>query len=287
MMNPSQQAVGRQHLAHQARKFGKKLLLYLLLLFIGIICAGPFLWLLSASFKSGQNIYDLNFVPTNPTFENYVGVWNFLSVPQYILNTVIMTVVTIVLDVVFSALCAYPLACMNFKGKNTVMSILIASMIIPAAAGMVINYLTISAAGLLNTLTGAILPGAVKVFSIILLRQAYLGVPKELMEAARIDGAGEMRIWGQIMLPGIMPTVSTVVIFDFISKWNEFLWPVIVLQDPAKYPLATALQYLNGSFNYKFGYIAAGAILSIIPVILVFIACQKNYIEAVSGAVKG
>lgn len=275
---------------HRRRKSGKivkMVLTYLMLILIAVVCAGPFLWLLSASFKSGQNIYDLNFFPKVPTMDNYIGVWNFLSVPKYILNTLIMTVATIAIDVVFSALCAYPLACMNFKGKNVIMGILIASMIIPAAAGMVINYLTISGMGLLNTLTGAILPGSVKVFSIILLRQAYLGVPKELIEAARIDGARETRIWAQIMVPSIMPTVSTVIIFDFISKWNEFLWPVIVLQDPSKFPLATALQYLNGSFNYKFGYIAAGAIISIIPVIIVFILCQKNYIEAVSGAVKG
>lgn len=272
---------------YNPKKIVRKVLIYVALVLVAIVCAGPFIWMLSASFKSGQNIYDLSLVPEHPTFDNYIGVWNFLSVPQYLLNTVIMTVASIVIDVVFSSLCAYPLARMNFRGKNVVLSILIASMIIPAAAGMVINYLTISSMNLLDTLTGAILPGSVKVFSIILLRQAYLGVPRELIEAARIDGAGEVRIWGQIMVPGILPTISTVVIFDFISKWNEFLWPVIVLQDPAKYPLATALQYLNGSFNYKFGYIAAGAIISIIPVIVVFVLCQKNYIEAVSGAVKG
>ena len=114
-----------------------------------------------------------------------------------------------------------------------------------------------------------------------------MAIPKELIEAARIDGAGDLCIWKKIMMPGILPAVSTVIIFDFISKWNEFLWPIIVLQDPDKYPLATALQYLNGSFNYKFGYIAAGTIISIVPVILVFIICQKNYVEAISGAIKG
>ena len=89
------------------------------------------------------------------------------------------------------------------------------------------------------------------------------------------------------MIPGILPSVSTIVIFDFIANWNAFLWPIIVLQDPEKYPLATALQYLNGSFSYKFGYVAAGTIISIIPVLIVFMMFQKNYIEAVSGAVKG
>ena len=271
----------------KSQRMVRAILTYIMLILIAIICAGPFIWLLAASFRSGQNIYDISLIPENPTVENYVGVWEFLSVPRYLLNTVIITVGSIVLDVILSALCAYPLACMRFKGKNVVLSLLLASMIIPAAAGMIINYLTISAMHLLDTLAGVILVGSVKVFSIILMRQGYLGVPKDLIEAARIDGAGELRIWWQIMLPGIMPTISTVIILDFISRWNEFLWPSIVLQDPEKYPLAAALQYLNGSFNYKFGYIAAGAIISVIPVIIVFILCQKNYIEAVSGAVKG
>ncbi|NLL76217.1 MAG: carbohydrate ABC transporter permease [Clostridiales bacterium] len=243
--------------------------------------------MLATSFKSGQNIYDLSLIPQNPTIANYVGVTEFLNIPKYILNTIIITCSSIALDVVFSALCAYALACMDFKGKKIIMGALLISMIVPAAAGMIINYLIICKVHLLNTYVGAILPGAVKVFSIILLRQSYMAIPKELIEAARIDGAGEMRIWWKIMMPGILPSISTVVIFDFINKWNEFLWPIIVLQDPDKYPLATALQYLNGSFNYKFGYIAAGTIISIIPVIIVFVLCQKNYVEAVSGAVKG
>ena len=260
---------------------------YLGLILISILCAGPFLWMLSTSFKTGQNIYDLNFFFSNPTLSNYIGVCEFLSVPKYIFNTLVITLSAIAIDVIFSALCAYPLACMEFKGKKVILALLVASMIIPAAAGMIINYLIISKIHLLDTLAGVILPGSVKVFSIILLRQSYMGIPKELIEAARIDGANETRIWWKIMMPGIMPSVSTIIIFDFISRWNEFLWPVIVLQDPEKYPLATALQYLNGAFNYKFGYIAAGTVISIIPIIIVFLLCQKNYIEAISGAVKG
>lgn len=260
---------------------------YLLLILIALLCAGPFLWMVSTSFKSGQNLYDISFIPLHPTFANFTGVMSFLSVPKYILNTLFITVSSIVIDVIFSSMCAYPLACMNFKGKKLIMGLLISTMIIPAAAGMIINYLIISKMHLLNKLVGVILPGSVKVFSIIFLRQSYLSIPKELIEAARIDGAGEGRIWWRIMMPGIMPSVSTIVIFDFIGRWNEFLWPVIVLQDPEKYPLASALSYLNGAFNYKFGYIAAGTVISIVPIILVFLACQKNYIEAVSGAVKG
>lgn len=271
---------------NQKKLFGD-ILAYLLLIFIALICAGPFIWLLLSSLRVGANIYSLDFKLSDFSIENFTGVISYMNLPMYVGNTVIITVAAIVLDVVFSAMCAYPLAMMDFKGKNLIFGTLVATMIIPAAAGMIVNYLIISKLHLLNTFLGVILPSSVKAFSIILMRQAYLGVPKELVEAARIDGAGELRTWAQIMVPGIMPSISTIIIFDFIGNWNSFLWPIIVLQDPNKYPLATALQYLNGSFSYKFGYVAAGTIISIIPVLIVFMICQKNYIEAVSGAVKG
>lgn len=260
---------------------------YLVLVLVAILCAGPFIWLLLSSLRTGANIYDLHFSLDQFTLANYSGVIDYMNLGKYVGNSVLITVAGIVIDVVFSAMCAYPLATMEFKGKNLIFGILVATMIIPAAAGMIINYLTIAKLHLLNTYLGVILPSSVRTFSIILMRQAYLGIPRELIEAARIDGAGELRTWATIMIPGVLPTISTIVIFDFISNWNAFLWPIIVLQDPDKYPLATALQYLNGSFSYKFGYVAAGTIISIIPVLVVFMLCQKNYIEAVSGAVKG
>lgn len=273
--------------ARRRKKLWADLASYAVLLLIALVCAGPFLWTFLTSFKSGQNIYDLSIHLKNLTLSNFVGLFQFLNIPKAIGNTLIVTAGSIVLDVVFSALCAYPLACMRFRGRNLVNTVLISAMIIPAAAGTIINYLTITKLGMYNTLTGVILPGSVKVFSVILLRQAFTKVPRELIEAAEIDGASERRILWKIMVPQIMPSVSTVVIFDFIGKWNEFLWPVIVLKDTDKYPLATTLQYLNGSLNYKFGYVAAGTVVSIIPVILVFVLCQRSYIEAVSGAVKG
>ena len=190
----------------------RAVLTYIMLILIAIICAGPFIWLLAASFRSGQNIYDISLIPENPTVGKLRG---RLGVPfgaALLLNTVIITVGSIVLDVILSALCAYPLACMRFKGKNVVLSLLLASMIIPAAAGMIINYLTILGHASAGYPGGCDPGGSVKVFSIILMRQGYLGVPKDLIEAARIDGAGELRIWWQIMLPGIMPTISTVII---------------------------------------------------------------------------
>lgn len=264
-----------------------KALLYIFFIVICAFFAGPFLWLLSTTFKSGENIYSMNLFTAHPTLTNYIGVIDFMNLPRILYNTTFITVAGTVLDIILAALCAYPLACMNFKGKGFIFGALTSTMIIPAAAGMIVNYLTVQKLQLVDKFGGVIIPGAVSVFSIILLRQAYLGIPRELIEAAKIDGASELKTWRKIMLPGVMPAISTLVIFNFISKWNAFLWPIIVLQDPQKYPLATALKYLGGQFNYKFGYVAAGTVISIIPVIIVFLLFQKNYINAVSGAIKG
>lgn len=260
---------------------------YALLIIVSLLCAGPFLWLLSTSFKSGQNIYDINLFFKHPTLSNYTGVIKFMELWKFVGNSLIITCGSIIIDVVLSSLCAYPLACMDFYGKKFVLTALLSTMIIPAAAGLVVNYLTIKDMHLMNTYLGVILPGAVSVFSIILLRTAYMGIPKDMIEAAKIDGASEIKIWLKIMVPEVMPAVSTIVIFDFIGKWNAFLWPTIILQDPKKYPIATALKYLNGQFNYKFGYIASGTIISIIPVIIIFMVFQKYFISTISGAIKG
>lgn len=268
------------------KKILSNTLIYLILIIIAIFCAGPFIWMVSSSFKGSQNIYEMSLIPKNATLANYKGVVEFLNIEKYILNTIIITVGGIVIDIVLSSLCAYPLATMDFYGKKLVSTALISTMILPAAAGLIVNYLTIKNLGLLDTLLGVILPGSVSVFSIILLRQAYLGIPKEIIDAAKIDGASEIKIWYKIMLPEIAPAVSTLIIFDFIGKWNAFLWPIIVLQDPDKYPLASALKYLTGQFNYKFGYVAAGTVISIVPVIIIFLIFQKYFIDTVSGAIK-
>lgn len=273
------------HRRRSWRKITHKMMIYVVLILVAILCAGPFVWMVSTSLKSNENVYEMSLIPKNPTLANYSGVVEFLELPKYFGNTIIITVMGILLDVLLGSLCAYPLAKMDFYGKGAVMGLLVATQILPASAGTIVNYLTISRLHLMNTFTAVILPGATGVFSIILFRQAYLSVPNEELESARIDGATDAIIWLRIMLPHIVPTISTIVIFDFIGKWNSFLWPIIVCM-PEKYPIAAALNYLNGVFNYNFGYMAAATVLSVLPVIVVFIACQKNYINAVAGAIK-
>lgn len=274
----------------KARKVAKKTLsytfIYIVLILVAIICAGPFLWLLSTSLKTNENIYSLSLLPQNPSLANFVAVFELLDIGRMLMNSVIIAVSGVLINVVFGALCAYPLAKMDFYGKKAVNTALVATMIIPAAAGLVVNYVTIQRMGLGGNFLGVIIPNSVNVFSIILLRQAYMAIPKELMDSARIDGASELRTWRSIMLPQIVPSVMTVVIMDFINKWNMFLWPLLIL-DVDQYPVATGLKHISNSFNYKFTNVAAGTVLAVIPVIILFIVFQKYYVNTTMGAIKG
>ncbi len=262
------------------------LLMYAALLLTALVCAGPFLWLLSTSFKSSENIYTLNLFPKHFSWDSYVGVFKLLDIFRMLVNSLIIAGGGVGLNAIFGAMCAYPLAKMDFYGKKMVNTSLVATMIIPAAAGLVVNYITIQRMGLGGNFLGVIIPNSVNVFSIILLRQAYMAIPKELMDSARIDGAKEFRIWRSIMLPQILPSVATVVIMDFINKWNMFLWPLLIL-NVDQYPVATGLKHISGQFNYKFTNVAAGTVLAVVPVVVLFILCQKYYVNVTTGALKG
>ena len=269
-----------------ARKTGNKLLSYVILIAVAFICAGPFLWLVSTSFKSNENIYAVKFIPENPTLQAYFDVFKLLDIGRMLTNSVIIAGGGVLLNLILAALCAYPLAKMDFYGKKLVNGALLATMIIPAAAGLVVNYITIQNLHLGENYWGVILPNSVNVFSIIMLRQAYLSVPRELLDSARIDGAGELRVWWSILLPQIIPSMLTVVIMDFVNKWNSFLWPLLVLKVD-QYPVATGMQYISQSFEYKFVNVAAGTVLSVLPVIIIFVIFQKQYVNNSAGALKG
>lgn len=269
-----------------AKKTTNKLLCYVILAAVAFVCAGPFLWLVSTSFKSNENIYAVKFIPENPSVQAYRDVFKLLNIGSMLKNSVIIAGGGVLLNLILAALCAYPLAKMDFYGKKLVNTALLATMIIPAAAGLVVNYITIQNLHLNGNYWGVILPNSVNVFSIIMLRQAYLAVPKELLDSARIDGAGELRVWWSILLPQIIPSMLTVVIMDFVNKWNMFLWPLLIL-NVDQYPVATGMQYISQSFEYKFVNVAAGTVLSVLPVIIIFVIFQKQYVNNSAGALKG
>ncbi|WP_228551260.1 carbohydrate ABC transporter permease [Paenibacillus sp. FSL W8-1187] len=262
---------------------------YALLLALALFMMGPFLWLLSVSLMPGTNVFKFPpaIFPTFIKLDNYTQVWSFIDFPKYIGNTLIITGLGLVLNILLSLSTAYPLAKMRFKGRSLVFGVLVATMIIPSATALVVHYLTITWFGLLGSFFGVVLPSAVSVFNIFLMRQTFLGVPDDIRDSGKVDGASELRIWWRLMVPMVKPGIAVIALLEFMSYWNSFLWPIVVLDDPAQYPLASALTYLNGQFAYNFGWIAAGTILSVLPIIVVFLFTQRYYMEGISGAVKG
>ena len=274
----------------------KKILTHTFLLFIVSISLIPFLWLLSTALKSPEeNIfsYPPQFIPQTLTLENFTGVWKQVPFLVYISNSFIVALITVILNLIFSALAAYPLARMNFRGKTTIFYAILATIMVPFQVIMIPVYLLVLKLNLVDSVSiiggyaGLILPFAVNAFGIFLMRQAFLSIPKELEESALIDGCNIFQIWLKILLPICTPALATLAVFTFVGSWGEFLWPSIVLTKQSMYTLPVGINNLQSMFSANWRYIASGAIISIIPILIFFLALQKYFIKGqTQGALK-
>lgn len=275
----------------------KNILSHIILISLSILALFPFLWLISTSLKGGgENIfaYPPKFIPTDFTFENYTGVWGKVDFIRYFVNSAIVAGFTVILNLIFSSLAAYPLARMEFKGKKIAFFAILATIMIPFQAIMLPVYLIIlklnltDTNGVINGYLGLILPFAVSAFGIFLMRQAFLTIPRELEEAAVVDGCNAFQIFYRVLLPMVKPTLAILAIFTFIGSWSEFLWPSIVLTDEKMFTLPVGINNLQGIFSANWRYIAAGSIISIIPIIIFFLSLQRYFVSGQNeGAVKG
>jgi putative chitobiose transport system permease protein len=245
----------------------------------GIIAVGPFLWLLSTSFKGAEEIFAFppTLIPGKFNFENYSGVWNAIPFGVYIINSLIVVLITVFLNLTISSLAGFALARFNFKGKSFFFLLVLASMMIPKEITIIPLYTMILKFNLADTLTGVILPFAVEGFAIFLMRQAFLAIPKEIEEAARIDGCSLFRLWWSVLTPITKPTLATLAIFTFIGTWGDFIWPLIVLKSPENFTLQVGLSYMIGTFVNNYRYVAAGSVLAILPVLVLFLTLQKYF----------
>ncbi|WP_018886896.1 ABC transporter permease subunit [Paenibacillus massiliensis] len=270
-----------------------RLVVYALLILLALFMMGPFLWLLSVSVMPGRNVFSTPpaIFPTFVDFSNYVQVWQFMDFPKYIYNTVIITALGVVTNVVLASLTGYPLAVFRFRGRNLIFGLLIATMIIPSSTAIIVHYLTIRAMNQVlpfnNSFMDVVLPAAISVFNVFLMRQTFLNIPPDVRDSGKMDGASELRIWWQLVLPLVKPAIAVISLLEVMAFWNNFLWPIVIMDDPQDYPLAAALTYLNGQFSYNFGWIAAGTMISVLPIIIVFLLTQRYYMEGLAGAVKG
>jgi putative chitobiose transport system permease protein len=252
----------------------------------------PFAWLLVTSLKGPNDpVFTIppQIIPQDPTFANYLKVWNQLPIWRFFINSTIVAVATVVLNLFVSALAAYPLAKMRFRGRELIFYLLLATLIVPIELTYIPSFLlAVNVFKYINTLQSLVFPTVFSAFNIFLLRQAFQSVPNELIDAARMDGASEFRIWWQILIPVIRPTLATAAIFTAVTSWNALLWPSLMLRNRELYTLPVGLTALRGMFSSDFRSIAAGAIMTAFPILIFFVALQRQFIRGLTaGAVKG
>ncbi|MFP4102896.1 carbohydrate ABC transporter permease [Coleofasciculus sp.] len=264
---------------------------YILLSAIALVMLFPLFWLISTSLKSStENIFAFppQLFPSQPTIENYIEVWKTNPFGQYLWNSLVVAILTVSLNLLFCSLAAYPLARLNFSGRDIIFAIIVSTIMIPFQIVMIPLYILMVQLGLRNSYLGIIFPSLASAFGIFLLRQAFQGVPKELEEAARMDGCSELGLWWHVMIPAVRPALVTLAIFVFIGSWSDFLWPLIVLDRPEYYTLPLGVARLAGTFSLDWRLIAAGSVISIAPVLLFFVLMQRYIVPNDSGSgVKG
>lgn len=266
----------------------KKTAQYLLLAAIALLCIFPFWWTLVTALSTEGNIfsYPPTFWPKQPSLENFAEVFRVIPIWSFLKNSILITLFTVLWKLVLCSMAAYPLARLHFKGKKLVFGLIVATMVLPSEVNFLVNFITVTELGLVDTYTGVILPNVVNAVAILLLKQAFEEVPQDLVDAARVDGASEWTIFTKIMLPLIAPWLATVGILTAVEAWNEYIWPSIVMSKPDEFPLSVGVLYLRGTFGSSTRVIAAGTIITIVPTLAAFLFTQRYFMRGMDGAVK-
>lgn len=299
---------GRYLFQLKAKRITARVLTYVALLLVCAVIGAPMFWMLTAAFKSNPEVY--TFPPiwwpellrwTSPSdasdaWVNFREAWNKAPFDRWYLNSVIITVAGMTLEIVNSTLTAYALAFLRFKYKNLVFILILAALMVPAQVTILPNYLLIGkyadqylGVNGVNTYWGIVIPGASVAYGTFLLRQSFLGLPREVMEAARIDGCGHLRMMWDIVLPMARPVIITFALISMVAKWNDYLWPLIVVNEERMRPLTVWIAaFFNNEGNTNWGVVMAAVIYVIAPLLAIYLWAQRYIIEGITaGATKG
>jgi len=270
------------------RRAARLVLHYLVLFAIALICAFPLLWTLSVAIGTQGNVFAFpsSLVPRGVSLANFVEVFRVVDLGRYFWNSVWITFWTVVWTVLVCAMAAYPLARLHFRGRRLVFTVILATLMLPTEVNFLVNFITAAHLRLVNTHLGVILPTLAGAIGIFMLKNAFEEVPQDLLDAARIDGASELHIFLRIMLPLAAPQIGALVILTTVTTWNNFLWPSVVLTKSDLMPLAVGILELSGTFGSSTRVIAAGAILTVAPALIVFFFAQRFFMRGMEGAVK-
>jgi multiple sugar transport system permease protein len=259
--------------------------IYLLLVVGLLLMVGPFLWMLLGSLKPPAEflVSPPTFLPEAPTTSNYERLFGQLDFPRFFFNSSFVALVVTVGNVLFCPMLGYALAKLHWRGKGLIMGLVLATLMVPAGITLIPNFVLMRNLGLVNTYPGLILPFLVGPFGVFLTRQFMYGIPDELLEAARIDGANEWRIFWQVVLPITAPVLATLGILTFLGSWNSFLYPLVMAQEPTMYTLPVALAtFATGQYQADHGMLMAGSVILVVPVLIIFILFQRWITEGIA-----
>ncbi|WP_084469498.1 carbohydrate ABC transporter permease [Jiangella gansuensis] len=259
--------------------------LYVVLAVGVLVMALPFVWMLLSSVKPEAEVRSVppTWLPETFTLENYRELFDRLRFPTYFFNSTLVAVVVTAGNLVFGSMLGYALAKLDFRGKRVVFGLVLGTLMVPGMVTFVPLFVLVSNMGLTNTFPGLFLPYLVGPFGVFLMRQYFLGLPDELIQAARVDGAGELRIFWSVMLPLTGPALATLGILTFLTSWNNFLWPLVVAQTEDMYTLPVALAlYSVGQNATQYGLLLAGAVVVVVPVIALFLAVQRYFVQGIA-----
>ena len=260
------------------------------LIFVAALTVFPLLWMVSASLMvpGESSSYPPPLWPAHPTLANYRELVGHTGLARHFLNSLVISVAATMLALTFNVAAGYAFAKLEFPGRGRIQQLMVAALVIPAQVAMLPLFLQLKALGLVNTLAGVLVPSLAGIFSIFLVRQAAIAIPDELLDAARIDGASELTIFRRIVLPLLTPMLVTLAVFTFLGAWNDFLWPLIVLNDGDNYTLPVALASLSREHVQDSELMMAGSVVTVAPVLLLFLVMQRYYLQGLmAGAVKG
>jgi alpha-1,4-digalacturonate transport system permease protein len=254
------------------------------LIALSLVVLIPVIWFILSSFK---DIIDLSsrppkILPTRWAFENYSQAFQMYDYMRYFMNSVFVTVVATLLTLIINSMAAFAFAKYNFRGRDGLFVLTLAMIMIPLQVILIPMYLVVSSLGLVNTYWGMIIPAAATPTGVFVIRQYMLTIPDELIESARIDGAGEFRIYARIMLPLARPALAVIAIFSILWRWNDFLWPLLIAQTERLYTLPVALALLNGQLVVPYNVVLAMSVMSIIPVLFMFVFMQRQIIQGIA-----
>ena len=261
--------------------FKKHYVLYLVLLFFGIIMVFPFLWMLATSLKPQPEIYSLSLMPDNPTLSNYARLFDVGRFGRWFFNSLLVALGVTISAVFFDSLVGYVLCKFDFPFKKVIFVLILATIMIPMEMLVIPWYTMFTNAGINDSYLGIMLPGMMTGFGVFLMKQFFTSVPDDLLDAARVDGLDEFRIWLKIAMPMVKPAISALAILTFLHNWNTFLWPLIITTDSSLFTIPVGLSFFSGEYQTQWQLVMAGASFATVPVIAVFLIFQRKIIQGI------